>query len=231
MNLRILLLLLLPVVIPVVRSKAQEMPDSKQAELTVWARLKTMTPSDLQTIMAKAKVGDAESQCWVGRAYSDGRLVQKDEEEAARWYLKSAEQGYVPAQRLYGLVSVQINPAIGERWMLRAAEQGDAEAEYLLGLAYEQNWFGTTDVKEAVKWYQKAAQNGNPDAQWELGRKYEDGEGLNRTTNLPPNGIEERQSTFQTWAEQVEEAINWASSTWRGLEFRGTTYRHISGSV
>jgi TPR repeat protein len=184
MNLRILLLLLLPVVIPVVRAKAQEIPDSKQAELTVWARLKTMTPSDLQTIMAKAKDGDAESQCWVGRAYSDGRLVQKDEEEAARWYLKSAEQGYVPAQRLYGLVSVRINPAIGERWMLRAAEQGDAEAEYLLGFAYEQNWFGTTDVKEAVKWYQKSAQNGNPDAQFELGQKYEDGEGLEQNYKL-----------------------------------------------
>jgi hypothetical protein len=59
MNPRILLLLLLHVVIPVVRSKAQETPDSKQAELTIRARLKTMTSSDLQTFMAKAKTGDA----------------------------------------------------------------------------------------------------------------------------------------------------------------------------
>ncbi len=184
MNPRILLLLLLPVVIPVVRSTAQETPDSKQAELTVWARLKTMTPSDLQTFMAKAKAGDAESQCWVGRAYNDGRLVQKDDEEAARWYLKSAEQGFAPAQRLYGMAFVHINPAVGERWMLRAAEQGDAEAEFWLGVAYEQNWFGTTDVKEAVKWYQKAAQNGNPDAQVELGQKYEDGEGVEQSFRL-----------------------------------------------
>jgi TPR repeat protein len=184
MNPRILLLLLLPLVIPVVRSATQETPDSKQAELTVWARLKTMTPSDLQAFVAKAKAGDAESQYWVGQAYSEGRLVQKDEEEAARWYLKSAEQGYAPAQRLYGMVSMHVNPAVSERWMLRAAEQGDAEAEFWLGVAYEQNWFGTTDVKEAVKWYQKAAQNGNPDAQVELGQKYEDGEGVEQNFKL-----------------------------------------------
>jgi uncharacterized protein len=181
---RILLLLLLPLVIPVVRSTAQETPDSKQTELAVWARLKTMTSADLQALMAKAQAGDAEAQCWVGRAYYEGRLVPKDAEEAARWFLKSAEQGYAPAQRLHGLMSVHINPSVGERWMLRAAEQGDAEAQFWLGVAYEQNWFGTTDVKEAVKWYQKAAQGGNPDAQVELGQKYEDGEGVEQNFKL-----------------------------------------------
>ena len=68
--------------------------------------------------------------------------------------------------------------------MLRAAEQGDAEAQFWLGLAYEQNWFGTTDEKEAVKWYQKAAQGGDPDAQVELGRRYENGEGVEQSFKL-----------------------------------------------
>ncbi len=64
------------------------------------------------------------------------------------------------------------------RRMLLAAEQGDAEAQFWLGVAYERNWFGTTDVKEAVKCYRKAAEGGNPDAQVELGQKYEDAEGV-----------------------------------------------------
>src|SRR6266404_4888620 len=143
-----------------------------------------MTPSELQTLLAKAQGGDAEAQCWVGRVYGEGRLVPKDAEEAARWFLKSAEQGYAPAQRLHGLMSVHVNPSVGERWMLRAAEQGDAEAQFWLGVAYEQNWFGTTDVKEAVKWYQKAAEGGNPDAQVELGQKYEYGEGVEQNFKL-----------------------------------------------
>src|ERR1700682_6548434 len=128
MKARILPPLLILLLIPVGRSAAKQSFDSKQAELTVWARLKTMTPSDLQTLMAKAQGGDAEAECWVGHVYSEGRLLPKDVEEAARWFLKSAEQGYAPAQRLHGLMSVHVNPSVGERWMLRAAEQGDAEA-------------------------------------------------------------------------------------------------------
>ena len=180
---RILLPLFLLLLMPVGRSTAQQSFDSKQAEWTVWVRLKTMPPSELRTLMEKAQGGDAEAQCWVGRAYS-GLLVPGDAEEAARWFLKSAEQGYAPAQRLYGLMFAQANPPVGERWMLRAAEQGDAEAQFWLGVAYEQNWFGTVDVKEAVKWYEKAAERGNPDAQVELGRKYEDGEGVEQNFKL-----------------------------------------------
>jgi|SRR6267154_30568 len=68
--------------------------------------------------------------------------------------------------------------------MLRAAEQGDTEAQLWLGVAYEENWFGTTDEKEALKWYQKAAESGNPDSQVELGQKYEDGEGVEQSFKL-----------------------------------------------
>jgi TPR repeat protein len=180
---RILFPLLLLLLIPVGRSTAQQSFDSKQAELAVWARLKTMTPSELRALMAKAQAGDAEAQCWVGRAYSS-LLMPSEPEEAARWFLKSAEQGYAPAQRLYGFMFAHSNPPEGLRWMLRAAEQGDAEAQFWLGVAYEQNWFGTTDVSEAVKWYQKAAERGDPDAQFELGRKYEDGEGVEQNFKL-----------------------------------------------
>jgi TPR repeat protein len=185
---RILFPLLLLLLIPTARSTAQENSesnnlDSKQAELMVSARLKTMTPSDLQALMVKAQAGDAEAQCWLGRAYGGG-LLPKDDERAAGWFLKSAEQGHAPAQRFFGLMSAHTNPPVSERWMLRAAEQGDAEAQFWLGIAYEQNWFGTTDVKEAVKWYRKAAEGGNPDAQVELGQKYEDGDGVEQSFKL-----------------------------------------------
>jgi len=181
---RILPPLLLLLLIIVGRSPAQQTPDPKQAELAVSARLKTMTQADLQALMAKAQAGDAEAQFWVGGTYEEGRLVPKDAEEAARWFLKSAEQGYARAQRLYGLVSVHINPSVGERWMLRAAEQGDTEAQFWLGFAYENNWFGTTDPQEALKWYKLAAEGGDPDAQVELGEKYENGEGVEQDYKL-----------------------------------------------
>lgn len=182
MKTRVLPLLLL--LIASGRSSAQETPDPKQPELAVWARLKTMSSADFQSLMAKGQAGDAEAQCWVGLVYDAGRLVPKDEEAAARWFLKSAEQDYVLAQRLYGLMSVHINPSVGERWMLRAAEQGDAEAQFWLGFGYEHTWFGTADPQEALKWYKRAAEGGDPDAQFELGQRYEDGEGVEQNYKL-----------------------------------------------
>jgi TPR repeat protein len=181
---RILPTLLLLLLIICGRSPAQQTPDPKQAELAVSTRVKTMTQADLQALMAKAHAGDPEAQCWVGRTYEEGRLVPKDGEEAARWFLRSAEQGYAPAQRLYGFMSVHINPSVGERWMLRAAEQGDAEAQFWLGFAYENDWFGTTDPQETLKWYKLAAEGGDPDAQVELGQRYEDGAGIEQNYEL-----------------------------------------------
>jgi uncharacterized protein len=157
------------------RSAAKQTVDPKQAALAAYAHFKALTPAELNELWSKAQSGDAEAQFWVGNFYAEGTNPQ-NLEEGARWLLKSAEQGYAPAQRSYGLMSKLTNPSIGERWMLRAAEQGDTEAQFWLGVAYEQNWFGTVDHQEALKWYQRAAEGGDPDAQVELGQKYEDGE-------------------------------------------------------
>jgi TPR repeat protein len=179
----ILVLLLSLFLIAVGRSLAQQSPDPKQANIIAYAHFKALTSVELDALLSKAQSGDAEAQYWMGILYTEGK-VPKNLEEGGRWLQKSAEQGYAPAQRLYGLMSARVNPPVGERWMLRAAAQGDAEAQFWLGIAYEQNWFGTTDVKEAVKWYQKAAQGGNPDAQVELGHKYEYGEGVEQSFKL-----------------------------------------------
>ena len=159
-------------------------PDSKQEGLAVWARLKLMTQSEFQELMTKAQSGDAAAQYQVGLAYDMGKHVTKNSDEAERWFHKSAEQGYPPAEGAYGLGMRQTNSAIAERWMLRGAEHGDASTQFWLGVAYEQNWFGTTDIELAIKWYQKAAEAGDPDAQVELGQKYADGEGVKQSYEL-----------------------------------------------
>lgn len=169
---RILPPLLLLLLIPVGRSTAQQSPDPKRVALAAYAHFKSLTQAELEELLSRARSGDAEAQYWVGIMYGEG-LVPKDLEQAKQWFLKSAEQGFAPAQRTFA-----------ERWMLRASEQRDSEAQFWLGVAYEQNWFGTTDVKEAVKWYRKAADGGNPDAQVELGEKYEDGEGVEQNYKL-----------------------------------------------
>ena len=174
---RILLPFLPLLLVPLGRSSAQQIADPKQVQLAAYAHFKALTPAELNQLLWKAQSGDAEAQFWAGNIFAEGR-APKNFEEGARWLLKSAEQGYAPAQRVYGLMLKVTNPSAGERWMLRAAEQGDTEAQFWLGVAYEQNWFRSVDIQEAIKWYQKAADGGNPDAQVELGQKYEDGEGV-----------------------------------------------------
>jgi TPR repeat protein len=65
-----------------------------------------------------------------------------------------------------------------ERALLAKARQGDASSQMWLGCAYEQGWFGKTNIPEALKWFRKSAEHGNPDAQNALGQMYEDGEGV-----------------------------------------------------
>jgi len=152
-----ILLLMLFFVLASCCSAAQQNPDpdSKQERLAIWSRLKLMSQTEFKELMAKAQSGDAAAQYQVGLAYEMGRHVPKDSNEAARWWLESAEQGYPPAEGAYGLCIRQSNYAVAERLMLRAAEHGDATTQFWLGFACDNNWFGTTDTELALKWYQK----------------------------------------------------------------------------
>src|SRR5271167_1976075 len=143
MNPRVWLRLLLLLFVAVTHSAAQQAPDPKQAQLDAYAHFKALKQVELKELFSKADSGDPQAQYWKGCFYAD-RLCRESvealrlgpkppqevriaNEEAARWFLKSAEQGYMPAQRLYGLMSVHTNPAAAERWMLSAGLQGDAE--------------------------------------------------------------------------------------------------------
>lgn len=169
--------------VPVSRSQPQRTQDPKQAEFIAYAHFKALTSAERAELSIKAESGNAEAQYWMAVLCSEG-TAPLNLQEGRKWALRSAQQGYVPAERFYGLMSVHSDPTLGEKWMLKAAEHGDAEAQFWLGVAYEQNWFGTTDVKEAIGWYQKAAESGDPDAQFELGRRYEDGEGIEQNLRL-----------------------------------------------
>jgi hypothetical protein len=183
MKARILVLSLSFVLISWARSSAQQSPDPKHVSLVAYARFKVLTPAERDELLSKAQSGDAESQYWVGVSQTEGK-TPKNLKEGAQWILKAAEQGYAPAELAYGLMSRLAEPSRGEKWMRLAAEHGNTEAQFWLGVGYEQNWFGTVDIQQAIKWYRKASEGGDPDAQVELGQKYEDGEGVEQNYRL-----------------------------------------------
>jgi len=167
-------------------SAQEPLPASTQAWLAELSSLRVLTQSDFTDISSKARSGDKEAQYWMALLYGDGRLVPKDDATARDWMLKSAEQGYAPAQERMGgmyLGNMTKSSSVrdygeADRWLRLAATQGYAEAQFWLGTGYEQGWFGGIDYGEALKWLRKAADQGHPNAQFCLAQMYEDGHGV-----------------------------------------------------
>jgi Sel1 repeat len=165
---------------------AQEsLPPSYLEFLATLDRLQTLTQSDFRELTSKAQAGAPDALYLLALVYEEDLLVPRDKATAQRWMLKSAEQGYVPAQLWMGKMYFENDKdwpvphyADADRWFRLAATQGDAEAQFWLGTAYERGLFGGIDYQESLKWLRKSAAQGLPDAQFCLGRMYEYGEGV-----------------------------------------------------
>lgn len=113
-----------------------------------------------------AEQGDAEAAFYVGRMYEKGDGVRKDEREVVKWYRKSAEGGYAPAQYrvavgyAYGFAGLPKDQDEATKWLRRSAEGGHKKAQKILGKAYAEGRFGLpVDQKQAEYWSQKAESN------------------------------------------------------------------------
>ena len=117
-------------------------------------------------VIAAGLQEDAETCYRTAQDYYYGNNgKQKDDEAAAQWYLKAAEQGHL--ESLYCLGSMlkevcEFEDAFG--CFQQAAEQGHAAAQYELGVAYSLGFGTEQDDEESMKWYRKAAEQGHQEA-------------------------------------------------------------------
>ena len=97
----------------------------------------------------------------LGCCYKNGFGIEADAEQAAEWFKKAAELGYVDAMvelgEYYQETLVDFKKA--KMWYLKAAELGNDEAQNRLAVLYADI---ENDYKEAVKWYKKAMEQDNP---------------------------------------------------------------------
>ncbi len=101
--------------------------------------------------------GDAYTQNQIGNSY-----IGKDDAQAAVWYRKSAEQGYVYAQYSLGEMyahgkGMQQDYAQAADWFRKAAEQGLPMAQYNLGVMYLNGEGVQQDYQQAYAWSSVAA--------------------------------------------------------------------------
>lgn len=125
-----------------------------------------------------------EAAFMLARIYEHGVGTPKDPKEAAHWYEKAADFGFVPALNMLGQgwqngYVGQRNPAKALGYYKEAADKGYIPAQYNLGKLYYAGDGGVPrDLKLAGAYFAAAAKAGHPGAMFAAGRMYDLGEGV-----------------------------------------------------
>ncbi|KAH7045046.1 Sel1 repeat protein [Linnemannia elongata] len=114
------------------------------------------------------------------------RILNKDDSEAVRWFLKPAEQGNLNAQDEIGEMNkngegIEIEATVASVWYPKATEavQGLANAQNGIGVIFKQGTSSSPqDYSMAVKWFREAAEQGNSRGELRIGVAYYYGEGV-----------------------------------------------------
>jgi TPR repeat protein len=139
-------------------------------------------PTDMDAVRSKAETGDASAEYELGRSMLSPRPLDSEFTSAIPSFRRSAEQGYAPAEYMYGGIFREGRWKDAKQlvyWWTKAAEQGNVNAQLWLGAFYEQGQYGIErDYSKAFKWLSMAAKQGEPDAQVTVGQMYENAEGV-----------------------------------------------------
>ena len=149
------------------------------------SNVNTEVSDELNLDRVKAEQGDADAQFNLAGAYHFGKVVPKDDVEAASWLRKAAEQGHANAQFTLGNCyrkgeGVPKDEVEAVKWYRKSAEQGVVMAQFNLALCYQNGTGVEKDEVEAASWLRKAAEQGDANAQRELGSCYIDGIGVEK---------------------------------------------------
>lgn len=143
------------------------------------------TTKGMSWLRKSANAGNARAMYELAVYYNprgDNYDGPHDEALAARWFLKSAEGGYIDGMTSIAIVyyhgrGVKQDYKKANEWFLKAATKGDALAMNDLGLVYMNGVGVTKDTMKAAEWFQKAAAQDYPNSMFSLGYFYENGYG------------------------------------------------------
>ena len=99
--------------------------------------------------------------------YANGEGVQEDAATARQWWEKSAENGFLLAQYMLGLLycegkkGVPRDYAKARAWFEKGARQGFPAAQVQLGTLYAEGKGGQKDIAAALEWFETACRQGN----------------------------------------------------------------------
>jgi TPR repeat protein len=124
-------------------------------------------------LKTRAEAGDMEAQFQIGELFEQKNENETDSEKfvqllrnAAKWFEKAAEQGFVLAQfklaetyaweRVFPDKKKEVH-----HWYQKAAEQGYGPAQLALARSFQNGyWTGSRNEDQAKHWFAKAARQG-----------------------------------------------------------------------
>jgi localization factor PodJL len=138
-----------------------------------------------QSLRVAAQKGEPNALFEIGARYTEGRGVDVDLTEAAKWYKAAAERGLAPAEyRLANFYEkgsgVVRDASAAHDWYEKAAGQGNVSAMHNLAVLFAMGKDGKPDYVTAAKWFRKAAEHGVKDSQFNLATLYAQGRGVPR---------------------------------------------------
>ena len=177
----------------------------------------------LNRIKPLAEQGYPDAQFSLGKMYSNGNGVPKNDTKALKWFRKAAEQGHTLAQTILGAIYLWEGQGTPKdyveavRWYRRAAEQGNPNAQFSLGIMYKMGWGVSQDYVQAYKWFSLSASHSpkSPDharmVAAGLAGKHKPEDSVNDREEI------ETELTSDQIAEAQKLAREWKPKTWKEL--------------
>lgn len=137
----------------------------------------------LKNTVSDDYINQAQGNLGVYYIYEFG--VERNVNEAIKWFKKAADNDYAPA--IFALGQLYDGDTLGERrldlafeYYMKSAELGYNEAQYSVGDCYYRGEGVQQSKDKALSWWMLAANGGNIKAQYNLGLCYFNGDGTEK---------------------------------------------------
>lgn len=122
------------------------------------SRFESMGASELASY---AKDGSDQAQFYLAKRLQKGIGMERDSDQAVKWYTRAAKQGVTPAQLNLGMMyalgdGIKVNEKQARYWLEMAAQRGDNRASFALAMIDEKQ----DKLVDAYKWYDLSARDG-----------------------------------------------------------------------
>jgi len=117
--------------------------------------------SIVDLIKKQAEQGDTAAQIHLGNMYFNGYDVQRNTDEALKWYHEAAQKGDTYAQKVLGALyyngdHVKQDYTEAMKWTRMAADRNDSDAQKAVAEMFERGHGVKRDDVEAYFWYSLA---------------------------------------------------------------------------